>query len=401
MSAEILKDVDVAGITERLAESIVGAGNTMTEEDVKKVSDAVEAGVKDNPKVQLAEGIESGSVSVECGDGLEEGIASDDLLFSDLDDGTVGVDIVDTTIEKMLSSDEEAEVLKSGLKDTFKISDNDVLQMLDVIKRYRKNEKFSVFNALPDSIKVMVRQQIGEAAVDRANLNLFSKLMIEEFVTEILDKGVEHDIIDFQKSIQETLGSIPNIVEMYSDTIRENMEQELIKKAEEIQETNPEGAAIYRGCAKAFTDSYTFTRQREILKDGKVRRKLYKEEYAYKRYCDEFNCKNEKTQFSIRDIYKLGQSMITSIAPMLDLDEHDVATFVILFIKSCRDLDHNKTEDAMYMYYSIFNIINLEYYDGKGEFGRIVLTNIKMLFNDIWKAIGRDREFVISSTPVE
>lgn len=327
---------------------------------------------------------------------------SDDLIFEDIDD-TIGVDLVDAAITKMQDGKDEEGIQKlKGFLDGA-IPEEELLTMLNVVKRYRAGEKFSVYNALPPTMKNKIKEQFaseGVPIVDKQQLALFSNLLVEQFITEVIDVASSRDIIDFNKSLESTLGQIPNIVSMYGSYTRENMEVTLLQKANEMDEQGHHKAAeVYRSCSKSFTDSYTYVHQYKALEKAKVRNRLLKDNCFFKKFCNEIDTMNNSNRFNMISITAVAETLRNVNDVIFDskLTEEDIKSFTILLCKSFRLLDANDMPSAMLMYYTIFNIQNLVMYieEENNEFNETIIVNIKKLFNEIWKAENDSRRFEI------
>lgn len=355
----------------------------LTEEEMKAVSAVAEDEVKDNEKVSKIREIEN-TETVNDNTEIEEGIMGDDGLdFSD--DDFKGVDLYEASMKAMQDDAIYGTKVTQEVADKMNIPIADMTIMFDIAKHYRAKEKFSVYNALPESVKEIVVKQILESGipVDHNSRSLYCDLLMDQFISEFVDKQLDSEIVDFNKSIQETLGSITNITDIYAGHIRYMMEVELVKKAEATD--NEEAKKIYLGCSDAFKDSYKFTRMINLINaGGKVRRKLYKENFKFKSLCAELDYKNKDTKFSIRNIEQMYDGLMQHVAPELGLDEDDCKAFVILFIKTTDNLDMNNIMNSLYVYYSIFNIINLGFDTNKSKFYHVIINNIKKVFNAMW-----------------
>ena len=357
----------------------------ITEEQLKEVSAVAEEEVKDNEKISKIREIENTENTNE-NDTIEEGVMGDDGLNFD-DDNFVGVDLYESAMEDMKKDPIYATKMAEEVADKMNVPISDMRTLFNIADRYRAKEKFSIFNALPDSIKGIINTQIIQAGItpDNKSRALYCDLFMDQFIGEFVDKKLDREIVDFNKSIQETLGSITNITDMYAGHIRYMMEVELVKKAESTE--NEEAKKIYLDCSHAFTDSYRFNRMTDLITaGGKVRRKLYKENFKFDNICRDFNYRNENTKFSIRNIEQMYDGLIKYVAPELNLKEDDCKAFVILFIKTTDNLDMTNIVDSLYVYYSIFNIINLGFDTAKSKFYYVILNNIKKVFNAMWDA---------------
>lgn len=363
-------------------------GMVLTEEQVKEVSNVLEDQNKDNPIIKRAR---------EIGQPVEDTL--DDELPEDVENAFqegVGMDLFEASTRSMREDSEFSSSVIKGVSDKFNLDPEEVSQIMDIAKRYRAGEKFSLYGAMPERAQKAINEQILSTGnvPDRHSRSLFTELFIEEFNSEIVDKYLDKSTVEFNKSIAETLGSITNIVDMYAGHIRYMMEVDLKKKAEATD--NEAAKAIYLGCSEAFTRSYTYTdiiRALDIY--PKARRKLYKDNFQINRYCNEFNHRNQTTKYSIRNVEQLTDSMIEHLGSELNISQADAEAFTILFIKSTMNLDLTKLVDSIYVYYVIFNIVNLGFDTNKSKFYHVVVNNIKKVFNAMWEKCGKSRRFEI------
>lgn len=366
-------------------------GEFFTEEMAEQVAKELGLSAEENETIAKIREILNGNGVV----GDEEEISPstvlaedyDSDLFAEVEKESQKVDLIDIAINGIESDtikiDDILERSKEVLSD---VSEDDIMQMLKVAQRYRKGEDFSVFKELPAAVQATIRKEAG--VMDRATLNLFAKMAIEEFCTEVIDVTLEKETIDFNESLQKAL-QIPDITQLYEGYVRDRMEKELITKAEALEAAGYyDGAKVLRGCSEAFTDSYTFSRMRAAL-TGKTRRKLYKDNEFYNRYCNEFNSKIAGSKFKITDIYELGR-VLDKLAPIIGISNDDVLMFVILFCKTCQNYDANETTNGIFMYYTIRNILNMEHHSllppvskEPDEFDQTIINNIASLVNDI------------------
>lgn len=326
--------------------------------------------------------------------------ADDNIEFEDFEEvigqGKSLEDIVDGIVS---SNDEESINKLSGvLGET--LTPAEVVQMLNICKRVRKGEKFSVYNALPQPMKNEILKQFskeGIPAVDKQALSFFANMLIENFITEVIDVQASREIIDFNKSIAESLKDMPNIITDYSNYTRKNMEIDFIKKADQLEQEHPKAAQLYRDCAKAFSESYTYSRQNELLNKQKIRNRLLKDNCFYDKFCRDINTGNQRNDFNMMDIRMIASALQNTNHSIFEdrLNESDITSFVILTCKAFRLLNPNKVDDAMLMYFTVFNINNLVNYisEEHDEFTETIIINIKKLFNRIWEAENDSRRF--------
>lgn len=372
-----------------------------TEEKLQEVADTLKESAESNERInKLREILKSDtSSSIGINDDSEE-MSS----YIDEPDKTDDVNLIDIAIngikEKKLSVDD----LKNRSKDFMpNASEQTIMELLEVAKRYKAGEKFNIYSALPKPLQIMINMNAGDYANNRSMLNSAANLLMDQFCTEVLDAAIGQEIVDFNYAIKEAL-NIPSIVEMYEGYTRDRFSKELIDKAEKLEAEGFEaGAKVLRDCSQAYVDTYTFERQIKSL-TGRIKRKLYKDNYDYSRYVGEFNTRIAKTPYKTRDVHEMAKTL-QQLKPFTGMDDDDIAAFVILFIKTSALLDANSTADAMFMCYSIQNITNMSHHgfiqvsdiapeaseQKVPEFDQLIINNIRKLV-DIMHQIKEERK---------
>lgn len=339
---------------------------------------------------------ESSKLMEELENNTEYDLEDEEDIFMPKDGDTKGIDLYDAAIGK-ITEDEDIEAATKAISDKFKLPLEDIKNLIDLGKRYRNKEEFKIYDELPERVKAVIDLQIAQAGYAKNEARhmrkLFSELFMEEFTTEMIDKYIDKEYIDMNKSIEATLGTVTNLTDMYAGHIRYLMEVELKKKAEAAK--TPEAREIYLRCSNAFSDSYNYTKMLNLLKtDGKARRKLYKDNFKFDRFCRDFDYKNKDTKYSIRNVAQMYDAMHNHLKD-LHLTDADIKAFVILFTKTATNMDMSRVENSTYAYYSIFNIVNLGFDTKKGKFSLAVENNIKKVFNAIWEITGDTRVFEV------
>lgn len=360
----------------------------LSEDQAKSVLNVMEDQNKGNPIIKRAR---------EIGQPVDN--PSEEELPEELENAYqegVGMDLYEASTNLMGDDSKFSEEVVSDISDKFNLDPKEISQIMTISRRHKAGEKFSLYGAMPENIKRVISEQIVSTGnIPNSHTRaMFTELFIEEFNSEIVDKYLDKSTLEFNKSITETLGSITNIVDMYAGHMRYMMEVELKKKAEA---TNNEAAKIiYLECSDAFTRSYTYTdmiRALDIM--PKARRKLYKDNFQINRFCNGFNARNQHTKYSIRNVEQLTDSLVQHLGKELDITKADAEAFTILFIKSTMNLDLTKLVDSMYVYYVIFNVVNLGFDTNKSKFYHAIVNNIKKVFNAMWEKCGKDRRFEI------
>lgn len=389
-SNDKLSDENIEEITETLKENLSEESKSMREirEEFEKV--------RENPEI-LGIDISNNSDQVSIGS-VKNPYAVKKELELKIDKALVEINPVtgerkicfDPDIDKHVSiSDMQANVnntnviitdeQKEALKD-YGFSNDDALKFFNLVNRYKSGEKFSIYNEMPESMKQMVRNLCAEVGLNRVAIQTAAKDVLEYFINSM---NIEQEIMDLNTAIKKEL-NIPNMMEMYADHLKEKMEVDLMRIAESTEKDNPEKAELLKSIVQAFKDSYTLSRQKELLKDEILLRKLNKWIKKYDRYCMEFNFKNKDTKVKIKDI--------SMIAPVLDrvlskeeYNYDDIRKYVVLLCEICKNMRPDKMAEHTFMYYSIQHIVALDYVDiEKSQFNKELLNNIKEVL-DIMK----------------
>lgn len=258
------------------------------------------------------------------------------------------------------------------------LSEEDTAVLTRIIIRRMNNEKFSMYKELPQSIKNIVRSMCGSNNITQ--LQACSEIVIDQFISEL---KIEQEFIDLQDTIKKEM-NIPDLVDMYGDYLKESMEIKLLEKADELESTAPDKAQTLREISAAYSDSYTFARQlKAFYNNEKECRRLDKELKKYDRYCTDFNYKYKNTKFKINDI-----KLVAHTLDRLFKDEVSIVSikkFVILLCRITRNMDSNNVVEHSFMYYSVKNILSLDYIDINSELYITLKNNIKEVIDLIEK----------------
>ena len=253
------------------------------------------------------------------------------------------------------------------------MSDEDATQLFEVMMRFKKGEKFNVYNDLPESIKKPIDKMAMEAGFG-ASKNDIAKLVVNQFMS---DMQIDKAFIEFNDAIQKEL-KLMNFTEMYSEHRVEVMEVQLLESANRIESVDPEKAEMLRNISKVFTDTYMMSTMKNALNNRK-NRQFIKDTSKYSKICRSFNSKYEKSQFKINNVLLLFEVLNRRFADNTEITENDIMRFVMLFCRECEMKDSNNILDHVFMYYTIQNILMLDYANATEEsniFTKQLLSNI-------------------------
>lgn len=356
---------------------------------------------------------------------LEENRSADDQLILDIINNEVEgnseleSEIIDMTIDnetgelKPIVTSEEFEetadvavtdiendvtLTAEDLKDStenYNLSDEETNQLLELIIKFKMDpEKLDVYNELPASIKEYVDELVTSA---KANNNTgitregIARFIIAEFIKEA---ELNKQFVDFQEAIEKEL-QIPSITDMYSEHIKEVMEEKLIETANNIEDEHPDKAKALRDISAMFTESYTFNLMKSTLINNKKAKNHIRESVKdYTKYCNAFNRRNKDIVIKINDVRMVANTLSRVLPETISLD--DIKKFVVLFCKTCESLNVKSTVHCSYMYYTIKNILALDHTnERKTDFSTNLINNII----DTIKFILETQEQIESSMP--
>lgn len=265
-------------------------------------------------------------------------------------------DVPATEIE--VSDEELTDKVKTIIGSGESINDNDVIRILDIVKRYKNGEKFSVYNELPTSFKQLIDQAAMEAGVaDIRYRNYFAKNFINELVSDIFLSKEIKNFEDEMAEIHKQMGNIPGmVVDSYSDEIGDKYIG-LRGIADKIENEDHDKAEKLRAIAQSFEDTFTLKRIfDEIEKNPSFVNRNYKRgRDSYNRMVEDFN----ETFADVKPKVKSIEIVHDSLA-MFGYDEEIVRTVVSMIYSSIMSSAKELTiETHIYAYYLILGFNNL------------------------------------------
>jgi len=366
-------------LTDEQLDDVVKTLEDNLSEDDKLIRDIIENEI--NPDKELESEIVNMSVDPNTGNLITEPApqivssrtSSENEEDPFTDDETISEDQFSDNHIDAINDIKESDV-NSDTLEKFNISDEDAKQLYTVIMEIRNNRHYEVYKNLPESIRGYADQliQIGKLNGQTISKETAARYLINEFIDEIKEN---RELIDIQKSIEKEL-QMPSITDMYSEHIKDIMEQKLPEAAANIEAEYPDKAATLRAISTMFTESYTFNLMKDTLINNKTARNRIRESsIEYNKYCNAFNARSNNTVVKINDIFMMGQTLNRVLEESIALD--DIKKFVVLFCKTCEGLDINNIAHCSYMYYTIKNIITLDFAsEAMTDFSKSLINNI-------------------------
>lgn len=377
--------------------------NNLTNNEIEKIAEAAEASrpfVKDmmeyKDSVKVDENAELETAEVETP--IESDAA--DLMTGVIDTmPSADVSLFDINNAEAINEATKARAADTA-KGTFDLSDDDTYEMLNVISEMKKDPNYPVYNNLPERLKEIIRQLATSNNIPFSRLNAVARMVMDEFMKEA---SVEQAFIDFEKSLNEAL-KIPSIIDLYTEHTRTVMEENIPQMIERIKDEAPEKAEMLVKVKEAFTKSYTFSEAKKAFEENtRIRKAMRRHDLEFRRSLNEFNFRNEKSNFKMNDVTELPEVLyhilieepamieaeykadgrtfaVTDIEAKIlamDINGADIEKLCILLCKSCEGLNPHDVIDAAYMYYMMKNIIVLKHTrEAKTDFAIELISNI-------------------------
>ena len=313
-------------------------------------------------------------------------------VLSEKDNELANKKIADSTITEVVKDMNNDEQLEKDYLQDMVDNPEEALQLFEVINRIRAGEKFSVYNALPQSIKNIVDNMNSGSIAMR---NEIAKDLMKTFIEGIES---EKELVDFneafQKEVQETVGDLS---ELYSSVLEDRCGklEEVIKELE--GKGKNEEAKTYKELLNAFNDSHSLVRQLDALDNmsgiRKALRRATKPGYL-DRAIQYFNYKytlRKNKKLIIKDMSNVPMILLRVLNKSgqdRTFTMDDVYQYVMLLCEVCKNYSPDNPVEHQFMYYSVNNIIALDFVEmEKSEFNKELIQNIVKVIDKIHEVI--------------
>ena len=288
------------------------------------------------------------------------------------------IDLNDVPATKI---DVDDKLIINRLNSDFKgISDDDVLTLLDVMKRYKAGEKFNVYSSLPKIFQMEILKAAEDSDVhDRSVLNFFAKNFINDLVSDVYMSEEIDNFTTEMESITKGIDNVPGlIVDTYTDDLKDKFENTLIKAAEEVKETDPDKSEKLLTIVQNFRESYSLKR---IIDDITERPSLANR--AYKMGRDRWNTvvldsknKFENSNPRIRSIDTV-YSVLSTYSETKNFSELTRKALCVLLHNSMMEaVKDESVENHIYAYYLTAGFINIRFTSNNSEIVNELIKNV-------------------------
>lgn len=358
-----LTDEDIDQINDTIEEVASDSATVKTTEEAKKLQADYEPKLE-SAKTTLVTNPITGKpmlITEDKEEDEEDFLPSFEEMLADDSIKPMNIDM-DTVIIK-------ADTIKPILAATFpntKFSDEDIEKVRVAAEKQKRKEDFSYYESMPDSVKGAINGMIG--AQMQSKMGSFNKEGRNYIVQAMLDNIIQDEVVDkatydMNKMIQKGMKDISEETkrDKYWEGSRAFFMSEIDNKIKKFEdEGKHEIAERFRQVKEAYRQSYTYENMLAAYKEGKIKVKKIQVE-KFNRTCEEFNFKYQKTQNIINDIKTLLPKLDRVAAKHFDLDI--IKEFIVIFINYVKNMDVNDYKDHTFMYYFIYNINTVDYYD--------------------------------------
>lgn len=309
--------------------------------------------------------------------------------------------IYDQDLDKLLAMDHEqiktnVEIDEDSVKESVKsifpnFEITDFKAFMDVLNRYRKREKFSYYNALPQPMKDQVDLIIGNAHVGYASSKEARSYVIQSLFDQIINDNYTNRLfVDVEKSFNESFKELYETTKGqfsdYNNNFRDLIENKLPLEAEKIKDTEPEKAEMFLNISEAYIKSYTFDEMYDMfMNTGKLKVKPIMVD-KFRRTCEEWCAKYKDHKMIINNVYDLYPAL-QNIFSEYGYNDKIYKKFICIFINYSKNMKPDNISEHVFMYYFIKNILGIIYCNKDDEQELRFCNTIKDNINRFLKAI--------------
>lgn len=285
------------------------------------------------------------------------------------------------TLDELLEMDfdkvrTELDITEDSVKDSLGVvfpnfKEEDVPVFLNALNKYRKGEKVSYFNLLPESMKNGIDAIIGRSQIGYASQREARNYVIEGLFEQIIQDNYSNKIVtDLNQSLEESYKQLYEDTKgdfsKYNNNQRYIYETYLLEYADKIQEKDPEKADLCRRIHNKFIESYTYEDMYNLYKNtGKLRVKKIEVE-KFEKTCLSWLYKYSNHKMVINNLSDTFPVLKSELAEFR-FDDDTIKKFIVIFTKYSMNMSPDNVDEHVYMYYFIKNILSLKYYNKDDE----------------------------------
>ena len=283
----------------------------------------------------------------------------------------------------------EVDMVKKNLESITDITNEENLNsIINAYGDYLTTGDDRMYNKLSDEVKKDIKKY---ASYMRITPNDATKTILKAIFSHNAVK--ENNAINVDHIVAQAIRKDPNTDEPYLSWVKDYTEKDILNYINN-NDLDEETKGRLLSIRDSFIESYTFKPMyNKYDNDSRTRKAIRRDiqdKSRYTKYFNEFNYKNEKSLYRMDEAGQFGRALFDIVLHSTEfiLNESsdnlfgvdDVRKFLILFFKTCENLNANNLKDSAYMYYTMKNIIKLSNpEEAKTPFGGELISNIKEL----------------------
>lgn len=270
-------------------------------------------------------------------------------------------------------SNNNSESLLNTIADGSGISIESTRQLLEVVNRKIKGEKFNTYRELPDEIKKIIDEYVlaNGSALGAANVSIINSIkrnaadaILDDFINDIQLDRVKNDFArDMEQLYRESSKDIADTSLEYIDERNKAYREAANEIEDETKRNKLLGILDQIDAARALVEL------KEFAKTCKI--KPIETEKPENRIYSGFINKYKNSTNNIYDI-NIARSVLYRHLKDEDYSVKEVESFFILFCKQVQNYSVNKATDHAYMYYVLYYCAMLD-----GDKSDIFKNNVK------------------------
>lgn len=308
----------------------------------------------------------------------------EDFKKSCLNSDLLGVSLVEEGYNEKTNSENE-----DNIDPKFKIPDESILKLIEIVNKVKNNEKINIFSELPDDIKNMINSYLAKNGLGgysrEANTarNAFAKELVYEFIDNLNSARFEqkqNDLFNNMNSVIqdiniETANKLVKLIKDYEKERDEKLQSELEKEENEDRKNQ------LKRVIESIADGYNLSRLVEAVPDMKAFKSIEIEK-PKQRVFDLFEDKYKNSLYTINSLTELLK--ILNNCNKTEVKDGNLL-FLLAFAKYCINNKYTPEvpEQHAFMYYTIYNIKLLEVYIYKEEYFEQYAVPFLNTINDI------------------
>lgn len=352
--------------------------NTISEENIKQVTETMKNLREQNPELKILANLPSNNGVEEVTEPGTGEAATAQVRINPKTGERAVLDVDDFDLPESEPYDHEAFIKSITIDDVAKLSesagvkemlgnnlnftDADYVQILDLVNKYQANPNMNVYKEFPEAVRKAVDRACATngfvtkgTETDYAR-QMFAKMVMSQFVTDI---GVQKAMTDFNKEMESVIDNLNDEYSQMWYNYAENRNNYLEKAMEKVED--PEKKAKLGDILDAMSDALELSRMKEAIKARKLWLKKFEKEKPSKLF-DKFLYPFEQSTYNIYSVYTAAQTLNRHLPDKYT--GKDCMNFIALFCKFC-NLNAYKVdvpEQYAFMYYVPYNCVLLDKY---------------------------------------